>query len=327
MATMRNTIYRSILIGCLFTSAAAAQDHHFSQYDAGGMLLNPALTGMFGNETYDFNAGLQHRDQWRGLSRKPFTRSAGWFSAQLHDRYGYGAFVSMDKAGSSGYRTLNVMISGAYDIMNPDYRRKHQLSVGLQLGILQRSFDPTGYVFDSQYTGTDQIFDTSMPTGENFVRTSLLGFDANMGVYYVNKDRNMKARPFGGLMFAHLSRPLQSFTDVMDKSPMRLAVNGGAEVDIMDELTLTPHLLYMAQGGVSQINTGIMAGYSPDGSDYTFMLGGGVRLKDALIIQTGVKYKTTIMRLSYDRNTSDLKTYTGGMGGWEISLSHGFFRK
>ncbi len=324
---MKNTIYKSILIGCLFTTAAAAQDHHFSQYDAGGMQLNPALTGMFGQDNFDFNAGIQHRDQWRGLARKPFTRSAAWFSANTMERYGYGAFVSMDKAGSSGYRNMNFMLSGAYDIMNAQYRRQHQLTVGLQLGIVQRSFDPSGYIFDSQYTGTDDVFDTSLPTGENFVRTSLLGFDANLGVAYVSVDKNKRVRPMGGLMFAHLSRPRQSFTDEMDRSPMRLAANAGAEVDVMDELTLTPHMLYMAQGGVSQINAGLLAGYTLKDSEYTFMLGGGFRTKDALILQTGVKYRTTTMRISYDRNTSSLKNYTGGMGGWEISLSHGFFKK
>jgi type IX secretion system PorP/SprF family membrane protein len=238
------------------------------------------------------------------------------------ERYGYGAYIQMDRAGSSGYSTMNFMVSGAYEIMNADYRRRHQLTVGLQMGVVQRTFDPSGHVFDSQYVGGDQGFDTGLHSGENFVRTSLLGFDANMGVSYVNMDEKIRARPFGGIMFAHLSRPRQSFTDELDRSPMRMAFHGGAEVDAAEKLTLTPSVLYMSQSGARLLSMNLLGGYALDG-DYTLLLGGGYRNKDAVVIQTGVRYRTTTMRIGYDRNISSLKSYTGGMGGWEISLVHG----
>jgi type IX secretion system PorP/SprF family membrane protein len=219
------------------------------------------------------------------------------------------------------------MLSGAYDIINVQHRKTHQLTVGLQLGIVQRTFDPAGYIFDNQYTGTDQLFDTSLPSGETFARTSLLGFDANMGVAYVNMDKSLRARPFGGGMFAHLTKPRQSFTDEMDRSPIRMAMHGGAEIDAAEKFTLTPSLLFMAQSKVKQVNANLLGAYELGDSDYSLLLGGGYRTNDAVIIQAGLQYRTTIMRIAYDRNISTLKNYTGGMGGFEISLVHGGFFK
>lgn len=320
---MKKALLNLSVIGSLLAATVSAQDHHFSQYDAAGTVLNPALTGMFGAETHDFSAGLQHRDQWRGLASKPFTRSAAWFEANTKDRYGYGAYVILDKAGSSGYGTLNFMLSGAYDIISDEHRDEHQLTAGLQLGLIQRSFDPGGYTFDNQYTGSAQIFDSSLPSGENFVRSSLVGFDANIGVAYVNMDHEWRVRPLGGFTLAHITRPGQSFTDQEDRTPMRASLHAGAEIDAADKLTLTPGVLFMAQAGVTQVNANLLGAYELGDSDYDLLLGAGYRTNDAVIIQTGIRYRTTLMRISYDRNVSGLKHYTGGMGGFEISLVHG----
>ncbi len=320
---MKKALLNLSVIGSLLAGSLSAQDHHFSQYDASGVILNPALTGMFGAGSNDFTAGLQHRDQWRGLARNPFTRSAAWFEAATMERYGYGAYVVLDRAGSSGYGTLNFMVSGAYDIISQEHRDQHQLTAGLQLGLMQRSFDPGGYTFDSQYTGTDQVFDTSLPNGENFVRTSLIGFDANLGIAYVSLKQDQRVRPFGGLMFAHLTRPRQSFTDQMDRTPIKFAVHGGAEIDAAEKLTVTPGLLFMLQANVTQLNANLLGAYQLGESEYKLLLGGGYRTNDAIIIQTGLQYRTTTMRLAYDRNISGLKNYTGGMGGLEISVVYG----
>ena len=324
---MKKALLNLSVIGSLVAGNVSAQDHHFSQYDASGAILNPALTGMFGAGSNDFTAGLQHRDQWRGLARKPFTRSAAWFEAATRERYGYGAYAVLDKAGSSGYGTLNFMVSGAYDIVSAEHRDEHQLTAGLQLGLIQRSFDPGGYTFDSQYTGTDQIFDSSLPSGENFVRSSLIGLDATIGVAYVNMEFEKRVRPFGGFSIAHVTRARASFTDQEDRTPVRISAHAGAEIDAADRLTLTPGMLFMAQAGVTQVNANLLGSYELDDSDYDLLLGLGYRTSDAVIIQTGIRYKTTIMRISYDRNISGLKNYTGGMGGFEISLVHsGMFK-
>ncbi|MDQ3102119.1 MAG: PorP/SprF family type IX secretion system membrane protein, partial [Bacteroidota bacterium] len=237
------------------------------------------------------------------------------------------AYVMLDKAGSSGYGTLNFMLSGAYDIINAQHRDDHQLTVGLQLGVIQRTFDPAGYTFDNQYTGTSELFDPNLPNGENFVRTSLIGMDANIGVAYVNMNKALRARPFGGLMFAHLTKPRQSFSDQMDRSPIRFAMHAGAEIDAAEKLVLTPSMLFMAQSAVKEINVNLLGAYQLGESDYKLLLGAGYRSNDAVILQTGVQYKTTTMRIGYDRNISSLQAYTGGVGGFEISLVHGGFFK
>jgi hypothetical protein len=58
------------------------------------------------------------------------------------DRFGIGGYFYQDKAGASGYGAFNFMASGSYDVMD-DPGNKHQLNVGLQLGIAQISFNRT----------------------------------------------------------------------------------------------------------------------------------------------------------------------------------------
>jgi hypothetical protein len=44
-------------------------------------------------------------------------------------------------------------------------------------------------------------------------------------------------------------------------------------------------------------------------------------VKDALMVQAGVKKDNFILRMSYDVNTSYLNSYSNGKGGFEITLS------
>jgi type IX secretion system PorP/SprF family membrane protein len=311
-----------VALGSLFTGSLVAQDHHFSQYDAASMVLNPALTGMFGAQQQDYEMGLQHRDQWRGLTSQPFTRSAVWLGMNHRERMGFGGHVTMDRAGG-GFSTLNAMVSGSYNIVNGQFRRQHQLTVGLQLGLIQRSFDPGAHTFDNQYTGTAQVFDTGHPSGEENLRNSLLGLDANMGVSYVNMDKKLIARPFGGLMIAHITRARQSFTDFTDRTPMRFAAHAGAEIDASSRVKVTPSVLVMGQAGVGQVNAGVLGAYALADDDHALLLGVGYRTADALILQAGMRYRTVSMRIAYDRTISTLRNYTGGMGGMELALSYG----
>ena len=49
-------------------------------------------------------------------------------------------------------------------------------------------------------------------------------------------------------------------------------------------------------------------------------LGGYYRSNDALMVNAGVEFKGLRVGVSYDYNTSSLKTASNGNGGFEISL-------
>jgi hypothetical protein len=65
-----------------------------------------------------------------------------------------------------------------------------------------------------------------------------------------------------------------------------------------------------------------MGEYKIDNTDYSILFGLNHRLKDAVIMHTGFKYKTSVIRLSYDINSSYLRNYTNYRGAFEFSVSY-----
>jgi type IX secretion system PorP/SprF family membrane protein len=195
------------------------------------------------------------------------------------------------------------------------------LSVGLQIGLLNKSFNPDKFTFDTQYSSTSvNGFDGTISNGESFSKTTILKFDANMGIYYKYIEKHSRLHPFGGLSIFHLTMPDESFTDTQKKLPLRWVVQGGTDIIITEELKITPNILFMNQRNAHEINTGVMAAYNVSDTDYDILLGANYRVQDAFIFQFGIKYINNIFRISYDINTSSLNKFSGNKGGIEFSL-------
>lgn len=316
---MKKIIY--ILFVFLLSSIiekVVAQDYHLSQYDAAPQYLNPALTGVYFNDEINFRINANYRAQWRSLSRKPYVTSCigGDFSKK---RFGYGAYIINNHAGSLGYYSLNVMLSGSYKIIQSS-DDKHHLTVGIQMGLLQKGYNAS-YLFDSQYSPAAGGFDGSLPNNEAFNNVNILRYDAAMGAFYKNTDKALKVRPFLGYSVFHITMPNESFTSEKSRLPMRFVINGGAEYVYDAKLSVIPTVLWMRQDKANELNMGVNLFYQlGDTSKYCPMLGFSYRNKDAFIIQLGLKHGNNLYRISYDINTSSLKSYTGGRGAIEFSV-------
>lgn len=303
-----------------------AQDYHLSQFEESRMLLNPAMTGMFQHEKVDFKAGIHYRDQWKAISSNSFVKAMAYYEMTYKKRFGMGAYIISDRAGDGNFGTLNFLLSGTYDIMN-DMGNDHDLSVGLQLGMINRSLDPNKLTFDSQYSQSTGGFDQAIPSGENFVRTSLWGFDANLGIFYKYSDESKDWHPYGGLVFSHLTMPKLSFYDATERTPIRLTFHGGAEIRLDEKWSIKPALLFMMQAKAWELNIGMYGSYKIQESPYKLLFGLAYRVKDAAILHLGCQFRRHAIRLSYDFNTSYLNNYTGGRGGFEISMVYsGLFK-
>jgi type IX secretion system PorP/SprF family membrane protein len=320
-SSMKIKLNQLLLLMLLLPLALAAQDFHLSQIDAAPHYFNPALTGMYLGDKGDYRFYSDYRTQWRSFGIKPFSTFYLAGDMPFKDQFGLGGYLISNRNGAGGLNTIQFMPSGAYRVTK-DPNGEHQLSVGAQMGILYKTFDPNRYTYEPQFSpDAPEIFDPSISNGENFAKVSLLKFDAAMGVFYKYNKTDWKAHPFLGYSVYHVSRPSQTFTgNGKDKLPMRWVYQFGADWKVNDQISVKPMILYMLMAKAHELNIGATGSYLLKETDYTILGGLNYRAKDAFIIQAGMKFAQHIFMLSYDINTSSLNNYTNGNGAFEISI-------
>jgi type IX secretion system PorP/SprF family membrane protein len=319
---MKNLKYIfTLLVSAGGTFLAAQEDYHLSQMDATSLYLNPASTGMFYGEEGDYRIVSDYRSQWRSLGLKPYSTAFLSYDMPLEKaerKWGVGGYIIDNKSNEGKFNTLNFMASGAYNIM--DGTDKHYLTAGLQAGILYKSFNSSGYTYDVQYSSATGTFDNTIDNEENFARTSLLKFDANIGVFYKYIDKQSKYHPYGGFSIYHVTKPNDAFTDYKSRLPMHFILQTGCDITINDQFSLRPHFIYMNQAKAYEVNFGSLFFYKIKNSTLDIVAGADYRWNDAIVAHIGFRQNQHYFRFSYDINTSSLNNYTNGRGAWEFSL-------
>lgn len=303
----------------LIPAIAGAQDIHFSQFYNSPLTLNPTLTGLMEGRA---RVGVIYRNQWNSISTPFSTVSAGFdmpirkgFSA--NDMMGAGLVVYYDKAGSAGLSTLNVSGSFAYH-KSLSKKGQHLLSLGVQVGFIQKSVDPDKGVFADQVDNTLTVTPVS---AESQNIGNVIHEELNIGLSYSGKLGKRSSLFLGGSVF-HVTQPKESFLGDDDtRLPMRYVGNLGVEIGLGKHLSLLPSAIYMMQSKSSELNLGMGIGYKLDNS-FTTTVGVYYRLQDAVIPMLAMGYKGVTLSASYDINISDFNEATNSKGGFELSLSY-----
>lgn len=312
---MKKLLTYFILI-CSYT--ISAQDFHISQYDVLTLYNNPALTGVYTDEQkVDYKLYLTHRSQWKALGIKPFKTYSLSYDMK-YKRFGIGAILLNNRSGLGNFNTLHFLVSGSYFIIK-DPNSPHTITAGVQMGLINKSFDPTKYLYESQYNSATGMLDENIVSGETYAHTSVLKFDANLGVYYRYNDVAKKYHPFVGFSIYHLTKPNESFSSTPSKMSMRFNFNPGCEFIVNEKVKLIPSILYMNQAKSSEFNIGTMGTYRIKEKN-DILYGINYRWKDALIVHAGFRKDNIVFRMSYDVNLSYLSAYTGNKGAFELSL-------
>lgn len=314
------TIYISLILTLAMTGVAKGQiDPHFSQYYANPIWLNPALTGVIDGETR-LNANA--KNQWSGI---PGNYKTAGLSVDFRatEKTGLGLNIMNQAAGTAGYNYFAAYASYGYGIpVSSD--GASELHFGVQAGFINRSFDPSKLQFDDQFNAMIG-FDPTAPSFENFSTTSATVFDASAGIFYFDGNPFDETKFFGGISVAHLTSPQDPFTSgsITSKLPMRFTAHGGVRFRAGDDFYMTPHILYIQQ----QSNTVKALGLYTEmkfQDNNSLILGGMLRAGDAVVGDVGFRVKNMVIGLSYDVNTSALKSATNSQGGFELSISYVF---
>src|SRR5690606_10778797 len=173
------TITLCILIVAILAAfeSRAQIDPHFSQYYVYPAWLTPALTGAFDG---DYRLSAIYRTQWGNVS-SPFSTFGASADIRTNRNFNFGASVLNQTAGDGGYHYTTAYGNFAYTGVKFGAQQTHQLAFGMQLGLIQRKFDPSKLTFGDQWNPITG-YNPGNTTADVLTRTSAMSFDAGAGV-------------------------------------------------------------------------------------------------------------------------------------------------
>ena len=318
--------------GVMMSMGAFAQDVHFSQVLNNPLLINPGNVGGF--EGYE-RAVINYRMQWTSLGSPYRTMGASLDMPMFQGdgeraHIGVGVNFYSDKAGDSnfGISQGNITIGGIVPI---DSRQKFTL--GIQAGYAQRSGSVSNLQWATQFDGVE--WNPDLPSMESSTLPSFGYFDLSSGMRYQFKSRESNFEGFSvhsfdiGVAAYHLTQPKLSYFGGDEKLPMRFVAHGSGRFDLNQAYVgIVPFFCVFVQGPYTETQVGALGRFRLGrGTKITGFLtesalyvGASLRAKDAIIAQVMYEFGSLSLGVSYDVNTSSLKTVSKSQGGYEVSL-------
>lgn len=313
----------SILIAFSYLLAANAQDPHFSQFFSSPLTLNPAFTGKFDGS---YRIAGNYRNQWPTINNAFTTATASVDFHILQDRipsndtWGLGVMGYNDNSANGAVKFNYFTASTAYH-KGLDEEGYHQIGVGFQVTYANMLINTADLKFEDQLTSsgftgvTSEIFNNST-LKNNYV-------DINAGVLY-NGSTNDQNNFYVGVSLYHITRPVQQFTGGYFQLNPRATIHAGTYFPIATNVKLHLSALQSFQGGATETVMGGAFQLTPtaDQSEKppSLYVGTWIRFNDAIFPYVGLEFGDLRLGMSYDINTSSLKTGSQGNGGIEVSL-------
>jgi type IX secretion system PorP/SprF family membrane protein len=318
---MKLPVFFTMIVVLMITQRSVAQtDPHFTQNYTYPMYINPAMAGQGDG---DMRASAVYRSQWASVG-SPYRTTGLSADARTNNNIAVGVTLLDQAAGDGGFNYLNASASIAYTGVRFGRDGNHHVVFAMQAGLLNRSVDQTKFKWGDQWNPITG-YNSFNPTNESFARSSATTFDAGTGVLYYDGTPNKKYNLFGGVAFYHINKPadpiVSSQSTELNTIPMRFTIHGGASINLMEGMSIVPHFLYNHQGNASETILGVYLQKHVD-DDATMMAGAYYRYKDAIAPYVGVDYKSFMVGLSYDVNTSMLHTTAGGAHSFELTFSY-----
>jgi type IX secretion system PorP/SprF family membrane protein len=328
MKNLKLYIGIAILFVSIFT---VAQDVHFSQLNMSPLLLNPANAGAFkGNQRVVAN----YRDQWRSVAAPYSTFALAADMAMLKSnsgKLGVGIQLFRDKAGDLSMGTTSAIGNVAYHVK---INNKQNLSAGISGGIAQRNANLVAGRYGNQYDG--QGHSNNLTSGESFNSQNFIFGDFSGGLLwnYSSSASTISSKDgidaTVGVSYQHFNRPKRSLIQSDERFYAKTVAHALVSYGIKNtSIELQPAFYYFMQGNSKETVAGVNFRYVlKEESKYTGLvkgaavsLGGYYRIQDAAIIAATIEYGSYTIGLSYDVNTSKLRSASNYKGGFEISLA------
>ena len=327
---LKGAILATILAGS--SAVSFAQDVHFTQFDAAPLLLNPAFTGAFNG---GYRVSAIYRDQWRSVTA-PFVTYAASFDAPIihdittDDYLAAGVQLYNDRAGDGNLNNFSGLASIAYHkFLGGGYGDpKSALSVGFQGGYSSKTIDLSRLYFGDEFQNGNFNPGTSQQY-INGLGNSVHTFTVNAGISW-SQALGQSFSYVIGLGANNLNQPGESVTKQNNSNVglgRRYNAQFGSIIRAGERLSFRPGVLFQTQSNTTELIAGNEFHYLVGDPEFSAIatgvfVGAWYRAKDAVMITAGLDYKAFRLGLSYDYNTSELKTASNNNGGFEISLRY-----
>lgn len=293
----------------MLVTSVCAQDPHFTQFHRIPTYYNPACAGQ---DVEHIRLTMLYRNQWASVT-SPFVTQSVFFDKQV-SKIGLGATLINNTSGDAGFRQfyINGTLSYRATLGN------HQFAGGVQLGLIQKSFDPSKMTFDDQYN-PDQGYNSSNSTNETFSYTKLIRPDFGLGFLWTyGQKKENSFHPYFGMSFQHINQSKETFIETTNIIPRKIVMQGGVGIHVNEQLDLIPMFMFQQQQFSKELMYGII-GKVPLQDRNHFEVGVFHRKKDAVSAYVGYQWNSYMLGASYDVNISGL---SGGQGAFEITLTY-----
>lgn len=307
----------------ILCSNLQAQDPHFSQFFSSPLTLNPAFTGKFDGA---LRIAGDYRNQWPSINNAFITTTGsidfhvGQKIIPNNDNWGVGFSALNDNSAAGAVNFNYFSLSTAYH-KGLDEDGFHQLSLGIQATYANMFINTSNLKFEDQLS----VNGFTLPTSETFNGATLSSnyIDMNAGLLY-SGSTNDRNNFYGGVSLYHINQPKQKFTSADDyQINPRATFQAGTYFGIGPATTLHFSGLETFQGGANETVLGGAFQFMTNPEDLdnsaSVYLGSWLRLKDAFIPYLGLEYNGVRLGVTYDVNTSSLKTASQKQGGMEVS--------
>ncbi|MFZ6025017.1 MAG: PorP/SprF family type IX secretion system membrane protein [Bacteroidota bacterium] len=306
----------------LLMNTASAQDPNFSQFFSSPLTLNPAFTGKFFGS---YRVAGNYRNQWPSIEKAYTTATASADFQVMKDRisnndtWGLGFMGYTDNSANGAVKFNYGSVSTAYH-KGLDEDGFHQLGAGFQVTYANMLINTNMLKFQDQLTTAGFTGVTSEVFNSGVLKANYV--DVNAGLLY-NGSTNERNNFYLGVSMYHINRPKQQFTGANYILPARTTVHAGTYFPVGQTTTLHLSGLQMFQGGASStmIGTALQFNATPDDIKSTSLyVGSWIRFNDAIIPYVGLEFDDFRLGVSYDYNSSSLRTASMNRGGIELSL-------
>lgn len=319
-----------------------SQDYHFSQFFASPVSLNPALTGLFPGR---YRVSLASRSQWNQTLETPFSTTA--FSSDFHyfvnprkrqykDAFGVGVVFASDRVSEINYSVNQIMVSGAFH-KSLDPNNNQTLSLGFQMGVVQRNVSYDQLTFEDSFDGTSTYVEGA--SLEALPANNYAFGDYNIGLNYAYAPKNQTAI-FVGAALHHFNKPEQSFfaedtrgEDIEVSSILDERISGyvNLRIPVTRDVTISPRVYAFSQGPHLVTNAGSNIRFLIDDSKGSaFHLGAYARGVgnesafglDSAVGMVGFEIARFLVGVSYDVGLNGLTTNRRHQGAFELNIAY-----
>ncbi len=316
-----------LLVVSLLAKFASSQDINFSQFYDLPLLRNPSLAGLFAG---DIRVTTAYRNQWQSVTVPYRTFGLGLeykkpIGENSDDFFTYGLQLSSDVAGDSKLSRTQVFPVFNYHKSLGD--KNTYLSAGIMGGPVMQRFDPTKLTFDDQFV--NGAYSAANPTKQTFNSTKLTYWDAAAGLCF-SSVAGQNTKYYIGVGMFHFTQPKVAFQKQNDIIlNHKWVVNAGFAAPVSDADRIIFYADYFMQGGSRQAQGGFMLNHDliqyDEEQKVSISAGMFYRGKDAFMPVAKLDYYQYSIGISYDINSSKLKSASQYRGAYEVTLSYKAF--